>query len=323
MIERLLHLAGWLLVRTPEPLLRGLSVALGDLVHLLAGQRRRVMRRNLAEVFPDRPAAWRKWVARESCRRMVETGLLAIAAPHLPVERIRAMARMDATAQDFARAVRARPRPIVAGSAHLAYWEALTWIPVLVDQPGPQLSTVYRPMRNPALNRWVVATRSRFGALLLSRRSGIHQALHILQRGGLVNVLFDQNAGGHGTLTTFFGRKISMTELPALLVSRTGADLVLIGTRRTGFWRLEIFVHPAPHDGTTAGVLAALNLAFEDLLRKEEEICASWLWLHDRWKISELPVELKKITEKRNLLAEDARSRAQMGGPQARADPSV
>jgi lauroyl/myristoyl acyltransferase len=126
-------------------------------------------------------------------------------------------------------------------------------------------------------------------------------------------VLFDQNAGGHGTLTTFFGRRISMTELPALLVQRTGADLVLVGTRRTGFWRTEIFLHRLSHDGTTAGILAAINLDFEHLLRADEGVCASWLWLHDRWKINELPVELAKITAKRNLLGEDARFRSAAG----------
>jgi heptosyltransferase-2 len=174
----------------------------------------------------------------------------------------------------------------------------------------PELSTIYRPLRNASLNRWVVRTRGRFGAALLSRRSGIHTALHVLRRNGLVAVLFDQNAGGHGALTTFFGRNCSVTELPALLVARTGADLRLLGTRRTAFWRLEIFVRDAPHDGTHAGIITALNQALEVVLRSDDELCASWLWAHDRWKINELPVELKKISEKRNLLADDARIRA-------------
>jgi hypothetical protein len=50
-------------------------------------------------------------------------------------------------------------------------------------------------------------------------------------------------------------------------------------------------------------------------MRSDEGVCASWLWAHDRWKINELPVELKKITEKRNLLAEDARFRASVHHP--------
>jgi heptosyltransferase-2 len=313
MVEALLHIAGWLLARSPEVLLRGLSAGLGWIVFTGSGKRRRVMLRNLAGVFPDRSAAWQRHIARESCNRMIETGLLAIASPHLSVSRLRTMARFDAGAEAYVREVAARPRPIVLGAAHLAYWEALTWMPVITDLPMPELSTIYRPLRNPSLNRWVVKTRGRFGAKLLSRKSGIHTALHILQRNGLVNVLFDQNAGGHGTLTTFFGRRISMTELPALLVSRTGADLRFVGVRRLAFWRMEIFGREAPHDGTTAGIMTALNLAFEQVLRTDEGVCASWLWAHDRWKINELPVELKKITEKRNLLAEDARFRAARG----------
>ena len=313
MVEPLLSAAGWLLAHTPGFLLRGFSVVLGRIVYLGAGRRRRVMRRNLREVVPGKSEAWRTSIAHESCTRMIETGLLALASPHFSAERIRRSAHVTPDSVAALASARARGRPVVLGSAHLAYWEALSWLGLVAGAEIPELSTIYRPLRNPALNRWVVRTRSRFGVRLLSRKSGIHAALHILRRGGLVNVLFDQNAGGHGTLTTFFGRPISMTELPALLVARSGAELWLIGTRRTGFWRTEIFLRPAPHDGTTAGVLAALNLAFEDLLRTDENVCASWLWLHDRWKINELPVELRKITERRNLLADDARFRAAAG----------
>jgi lauroyl/myristoyl acyltransferase len=310
MAEFLLTVTGWLLARTPEVLLRGLSVVLGWAVYTFASGRRRVMLHNLQAVFPERPASWHRGMARESCHRMIETGLLALASPHFSVARLHRVARIHPGTADYFRAAAARPRPIVLGSAHLAYWEALTWLPPLVGVNLPEVSTIYRPLRNPSINNWVVRTRGRFGAKLLSRKSGIHTALHILQRNGLVNVLFDQNAGGHGALTTFFGRKVSMTELPALLVRKTGADLRLIGTRRTAFWRVEIFLRDAPHDGTTAGILAALNIAFEDLLRGDEGVCASWLWAHDRWKINQLPVEFEKISVKRNLLAADAAFRA-------------
>jgi heptosyltransferase-2 len=310
MLDVLLQVPGWLLAHTPEALLRGFASLLGRVVYACVRGRRRVMLRNLAAVFPERGARWQCAIARESCVRLVETVLLALATPHFSKERVRAIARLDGTAEAYFRECADRPRPIVLGSAHLAYWEALSWLPVLADFPMPELSTIYRPLRNPGLNDWVVRTRGRFGVALLSRKSGIHNALHILRRNGLVNVLFDQNAGGHGTLTSFFGRRISMTELPALLVGKTNADLRLIGTRRTGFWRVEIFIRDCPHDGTLAGMMAALNIAFEDVLRTDQEVCASWLWAHDRWKINELPVQLAKITEKRNLLEEDARFRA-------------
>ena len=105
-----------------------------------------------------------------------------------------------------------------------------------------------------------------------------------------------------------------MTELPALLAGKTGAELVFIGTRRTAFWRMEIFVRTVTHDSTPAGMLGGLNLAFEDLLVADEEVCAGWLWAHDRWKINELPVQLAKLLAKRNLLEEDARFRAKFVG---------
>lgn len=315
MTKAWLKILGWTLAHAPESLLEIVARGLGSLMFSFGRGRRKVMLRNLAAVFPDRPTSWHYAVARASCDRLIETGLLSLASPYFPVERLRRMARLDASAEEYFRETAARPRPIVVGSAHLAYWEALTWLPVISDVPLPELSTVYRPLRNPALNDWVVQTRSRFGVHLLSRKSGIHAGLHILRRNGLVNVLFDQNAGGHGSLTTFFGRPVSMTELPALLVEKVDADLRLLGTRRTAFWRAEIFIREAPHDGTTSGMMTALNIAFERLLVAEPEICASWLWAHDRWKINRLPTELAKVTAKRNLLEADAAFRARATEP--------
>src|SRR5579862_2461374 len=115
----------------------------------------------------------------------------------------------------------------------------------------------------------------------LSRRDGFAEALKILRRRGCIGVLFDQNAGGQGALTTLFGRVCSTTELPGLLATRLGAELRTFYPRRTGFWRVEFESDPVAHDGTTEGATIALNRWLEAALA-EEDLGASWLWAHDR-----------------------------------------
>src|SRR5271154_533200 len=101
MVESLLNVTGWLLARTPELLLRGLAALLGWAMFAGFGRRRRLMLRNLAAVFPERPAAWHRTIARESCNRMIETGLLALASPHFSLTRVKNMARFDASATSY------------------------------------------------------------------------------------------------------------------------------------------------------------------------------------------------------------------------------
>jgi lauroyl/myristoyl acyltransferase len=234
---------------------------------------------------------------------VVETGLLSLAIPFLSEKRILGMAGIHADAVAFFEERSRNSRPLFIGATHLAYWEGLPWLPLLL-RPVPigELVGVFRPLRDPALDAWVKASRERFGAKLLSRRSGLHASLHTLKHKGCVSILFDQSAGSHGYLTLFFGRECSTTPLPGMLVERTDADCCVLYARRLDFWRFRIELVHVPTDKTAQGVTIALNRALEKILRDDEDLCASWLWMHQRWRILDRPGEKQKLEAKRGGL---------------------
>jgi hypothetical protein len=141
---------------------------------------------------------------------------------------------------------------------------------------------------------------------LLSRKEGFAEALKILRRRGYVGVLFDQNAGMQGALTTLFGRVCSTTELPGLMAEKFAARVVGIFPRRLGFWRIEIGAHLVAEGGTAAGVTLALNRWLENLLSNDDNLCASWLWAHDRWRHQDVPAKRLRLESKRDLLAAES-----------------
>ena len=143
---------------------------------------------------------------------------------------------------------------------------------------------------------------------LLSRREGFAEALEILRGRGCVGVLFDQNAGQQGALTLLLGRVCSTTELPGLLVAKFGAELRTFYPRRTAFWRVTFESDPVPCDGTPVGATLCLNRWLEEAM-SDEELCASWLWAHDRWRNQDLPSRRLRLEAKRNLVAADLRAR--------------
>jgi lauroyl/myristoyl acyltransferase len=304
MLLTLTKLIGWTFARTPEFLLEFLSWLLGSLLYLLYGSRRRMMLGNIRLSFPDRSEGWCRWVGRQSCIRLIETSLLSLASPYFGEARIKAMASATPGAHEVFGGVTRRGNPLVLGTAHLAYWEGLTWIKVLLgDTPTPpEVLTIFRPLSNPKLDEWLKQTRERFGVKLMSRRGGLHEALHVLHRKGLVCILFDQSAGSHGYLTRFLGRECSTTPLPGMLAEKGEAELGFIFARRKAFWRFDVDAILVPHDGTEKGVTVALNNALEQRLSQDEEVCASWLWLHKRWRILDRPQEREKILEKRGGL---------------------
>lgn len=298
-----LKILGWLAAHTPEAVLRALAAALGDFIFLCFPRRRRLVLSNLHHAFPQKPAAWHRAIGRESCRRLIETGFLSLATPYLTEHRYREII----TVSPELRAVYAEhardPAATLICSPHIAYWEAQTAKPLLIPAPFPEFGIIYRPLDNSAADNFVKASRERFGMKLLSRKEGFAEALKILRRRGFVGVLFDQNAGLQGALTTLFGRVCATTELPGLMAEKFNARVVGIFPRRLGFWRVEIGAHRLAHDGSGPSVTIGLNRWLETLLTSDDNLCASWLWAHDRWRNQDMPTRRFRLEAKRDLLA--------------------
>lgn len=308
MLKLLLQSLGWTLAHTPEAILRGGSLLLGELIFLLP-RRRRTALSNLSHAFPELSPRTLRRIARESSRRLVETGLLSLATPYLSPDRLRAIVRAHPSLVAAITRHQAAPYPLVMATAHMAYWEIQTCFPLLVPAPFPEMGVIFRPIDNPGLDAWVKRTRERFGMRLLSRKEGFAEALKILRRRGLIGILFDQNAGLQGALTTLFGRVCSTSELPGLLAAKHAAEVHVLFPRRLGFWRIELTLDRLAADGTTTGVTLGLNRWLEQKLTGDDDLRASWLWAHERWKNQDMPSRRLRLEAKRDLLAADLAAR--------------
>lgn len=309
MLTLLLKLLGRLLALLPEGILRGICRALGAVMYAGLARRRLVMLSNLDHAFPETTGDWQRAIARESCRRLVETALLSLASPFLPESRLRQIARLSPEAQAILAAWQAAPRPALVCTPHFGHWETQTWLGLLSTVPLPEFGVIFRPLKNPSLDAFVKRTRERFGMRLLSRKDGFQEALKILRRRGVVGLLFDQNAGDPGALTTLCGRLASTTELAGLMAEKYGAEVIAIYPHRTAFWRVELRFERLATDGTVVGVTLALNRWLESALARDDNHCASWLWSHDRWRAQHYHTKRLKIDAKRNFLAADLAAR--------------
>jgi len=298
-----LKILGWLAAHTPEAVLRALAAGLGDFIFLCFPRRHRLVLSNLHHAFPQKPAAWHRAIGRESCRRLIETGLLSLATPYLTERRYREIIAVSPGLRAVYAGHARDPAATLICSPHIAYWEAQTAKPLLIPAPFPEFGIIFRPLDNAAANDFVQRSRERFGMKLLSRKEGFAQALKILRRRGFVGVLFDQNAGLQGALTTLFGRVCATTELPGLLAEKFNARVIGIFPRRLGFWRIEIGAERLVHDGSGPSVTIGLNRWLEALLTSDDNLCASWLWAHDRWRNQDMPSRRFRLEAKRDLLA--------------------
>jgi lipopolysaccharide heptosyltransferase II len=235
--------------------------------------------------------------------------LLSLATPYLSEDRLRAIMRPSPVLVDLISRFHKEPRATVMLTPHMAYWEVETCMPLVLPTPFPEMGVIYRPLDNAAADGWIKGVRERFGMRLLSRKEGFADSLKILRRRGIIGILFDQNAGLLGALTTLFGRVCSTSELTGLLVDKFSARMVVLYPRRLSFWRIELLLDTIDHDHTVAGATIAGNRWLEATLAGDDDLCASWLWAHDRWRNQDIPAKRLRLEAKRDFLAADLRVR--------------
>jgi heptosyltransferase II len=305
----LLKVVGWSLAHSPEWLLRALSVSLGEVVGWLP-RRRRTIRSNLHHAFPQRPDAWHAAMVRESGRRLIETGLWSLASPYLSDARLQRCLRLSPAMEAALRHQHNAPQARLVLTPHLAYWEALTCLGLLTPVPLGEFGVIFRPLRKPAMNDFVQRTRERFGMRLLSRREGFQDALRILRFRGWIGLLFDQNTREQGALTLFLDRLASTTELGGLLRTKYSAEAGFVYARREAFWRVVIEYEPLDAEPGIEATTLAHNRWLEHKLSTDDNLAASWLWSHNRWRIQHEPARRFRLEQKRNLLDREREGQA-------------
>lgn len=305
MALKLIHFFGLILAYSPELVSRVLAGFFGDLIYFLPTKRRRSLLANLHHCFPEKSEAERRRIGRTSCRRTVEMALLLLVTPNYSREQLLRRFRIDPYFEQALNDNAKNPEPAVAIVPHLCLMESLTLLPALANGSCPQIATIYRPLKQRALEDWVLCTRQRFGMRLLSRKEGFAEAIQMQRDRHVVAILFDQNAGNTGMLSTFMGRVCSSTELPGMLAAKFDSRYVAVWTERTGFWRgvLKMQDLPRPKDAQQAVFIA--NQWFEEKLRNEATFRDNWLWLHDRWRTQDQAENRLQLRHRRDGLAEE------------------
>ena len=154
----------WLLTRLPEAVARVNAALLGEVLWLLRGK---VIRRNLAKAFPAKDAAWVRRIGHTSCRRTAEMALFSIASPMMAEAEIRDRVIVDESVTSPEHGLPPKGTGVVLFVPHFALMETMTATTFL----RPELAkrewiVIYRPLDQPAAERWIKEARERFGMRL-------------------------------------------------------------------------------------------------------------------------------------------------------------
>jgi len=280
------RLLQFLALALPEHLAVRLGDILGTLAAAAARGRRRIAEENLLNAFPGMSRERARRIATGVFRHCVR-GTIEVVRGQRVIRPYNLRRIVTFRNEEVVDRIMESGRPAIWVTAHLGTWELFG---MCLSMRKARLTTVYRPLHNPWLDRLIRRHRTAMGQRMVERKGALPALLRVLRRGeSHVALLVDQHVRHGAVWVPFFGRPAATTPAPALLALRTGAPIVLWYTRRLpGVFRFEAVVdepiYVAPGDdprGEVLRVTERISRRLEDFIRSAPE---QWLWFHRRWR---------------------------------------
>ena len=266
----------------PLPLVRGFGKVLGLVLHTVAVPRRHVVDVNLALCFPQKSAAERRRIARETFVFVAQSWLDRSWLWHAPEAVVRQRLKVVGAAAEIEEIAHGTA-PMILFAPHFYGLDAAAT--GLTMHTARASNTIYTPQRDPLVDAWIRQGRERFGNVIaLNRGDGIKPILAGLRRNGLLYLLPDMDFGrDHTVFVPFYG--VQASTVPSLSrFARLGkAKVVPIVSRLTpgGY---EIDVLPAWQNFPGDDAVADTALMNERLQGYIDAMPSQYYWVHRRFK---------------------------------------
>jgi len=267
------------LSHAPLPVVRGLGVVLGRLLYRVALPRRRVVDTNLALCFPNKSKAERERIARETFVYVAQAWLDRSWLWHAPAEVVARRLRITGAIEEIDEGT----TPTILFAPHFYGLDAAATA-LTKHNPKPS-TTIYTTQRDPMVDEWTRAGRTRFGNVtVLHRVDGIRQILAGLRKGGVLYLLPDMDFGPSQSLfVPFYG--VPAATVPSLSrfaqLGRAKVVPVISKFTREGY---EIEVLPAWKDFPGEDAMADTMRMNERLEGYIDAMPSQYYWVHRRFK---------------------------------------
>lgn len=251
---------------------------------LLRGRHLRAVN-HLAMCFPDRPAEEHLRLAESAFEHLVQLAVEVLHTPYV-IHEDSWMNRIRMNNLGPALEILNAGRPALLVTGHLGNWEVLGYAMAVLGYPT---NAIARPIDNPLINRWLMGVRERRGMRIITKWNATDTMVNVLQGGGTLGFIADQNAGDKGMFVPFFGKLASTYKSIGLLAINQNVPIICGYAHRIGpGFRFEIgtadIIQPedwANADDPLYYVTARYMRAIETMIRACPE---QYLWMHRRWK---------------------------------------
>ena len=262
----------------PLPVVRALGTALGWVLYVLIGARRRVVHANFRVCFPELSNAERHKLALQTFVCFSQAWLDRAWLWHAPQAWVQQRVRLTGAVEELA-----GNDPTVIFLPHFVGLDA-AWAAMALEMPRPS-TTIYTDQSNKLVDRWILQGRQRFGHLrLFGRIEGVKPIVAALREGQPLYLLPDMDFGpGESVFVPFYG--VTTATVPSLSrFARLGRAKVVPLLPRLTADGYEVNVLPAWTDfpsGDPVADTALMNARLQDYITT---MPAQYYWVHKRFK---------------------------------------
>jgi KDO2-lipid IV(A) lauroyltransferase len=260
--------------------------ALGDFMYAVDRRHRERALGNLKRSFPELGEGQRRDLARRSMQELFMFFVEMLFTARL----IHADTWLEYVELEDFRAVlellMGKEKGVIMLTAHYGNFEILGYVLATLGFPT---ASVARPLDNPYLSDWVYGVRERQGQSIINKKGATLEVTDVLNRGGAVGFVADQNAGSKGLFVDFFGRKASTYKSIGLLAMEYQVPVVIGYARRVKDQfkfqaGVQDIIRPEDwrdQDDPLRYITQRYTKAIEDFIRVDP---GQYWWVHRRWK---------------------------------------
>lgn len=270
------------LARLPLRVLYNLSDILYVIMRYLWRYRRSTVHSNLRNAFPDLTAAELKDLEKRFYHNFCDMFMETMKARTISREEL--IERVEFTNIDVLETEAAQNQSVILLVAHQFNWE---WLLQALSIRAPHaIQAIYKPPHLESFDRFLYATRTRFGAELIPQKRAVAEIRR--QRGRLtgISMLADQSeSGARGDYWTEFMNQATAFSRNIQRVALLTQYPVYFGQiQKTGRGHYSVtgmqLARP-PYERGSTQVLDAYVGAVEEQIRAWPD---SWLWTNRKWK---------------------------------------
>lgn len=273
----------WVITLLPLKILYGISDLLFPLMYYFPGYRRKVVRKNLINSFPEKDLIEIVEIEKKFYHHLCDIFIETFKLTHMSNKQI--MKRMRVTNPELLDRLYNDDRDVVAVLGHYGNWEWLRVLPLLTKL---KTISVYKPLKNKHFDNHMIKIRSRNGMVLTPMQHVVREVLENRKRSfrSVYCFVTDQTPPKRDIKfwTDFLHQDTPVYLGAEKIASKYDMAVVYFEFSKTkrGYYNFNIellFEHTAGlHEYT---ITEAHVRRLERSIREKPEF---WIWSHNRWK---------------------------------------